>query len=297
MAASTATRCWKRAIDAILALEPKPDLALLTGDMVDRGSIEEYARLKPLLDRLDIPLAIIPGNHDARDTLHAAFGKTAIMGKGEFLHWVRDDLGALRIIGLDTHVPGKVNGELCERRLAWLEATLATAPDRPTLIATHHPPFTTAIDPRRSVALRGRGGVREDRREEQTDRAHRVGPSASPDDRAVRRHDRQRVPVDRASIRAGLAKESARDVDRRSARLPAASLGRREAHHLDPCRRAIRSRGPLKRKGRGRPSPSRPFFLRGCGTYSPGAGPTGPVSSTVTASGPLRAVTTFMRTG
>ncbi len=135
----------ERAIDAILALEPKPDLALLTGDMVDRGSAEEYARIKKLLDRLDIPLAIIPGNHDARDTLHAAFGKTAIMGEGEFLHWVRDDLGALRIIGLDTHVPGKVNGELCEKRLAWLEATLATAPDRPTLIATHHPPFTTAI--------------------------------------------------------------------------------------------------------------------------------------------------------
>ena len=133
------------AIAAIGALDPAPDLALATGDMVDRGDPAEYARLKNLLDRLPMPLALIPGNHDARAAMSAAFAGSAIVGSGEFLHWVRDDLGALRVIGLDSSTPGQVGGSLCAARLAWLDATLAAAPDRPTLIALHHPPFPTGI--------------------------------------------------------------------------------------------------------------------------------------------------------
>lgn len=134
-----------RAIDAICALDPAPDLALATGDLVDRGSPEEYARLRTLLDRLPMKLALIPGNHDARGPLEQAFAESAIVGSGEFLHWVRDDLGPLRVIGLDSLTPGQAGGSLCENRLAWLEGVLARAPDRPTLIALHHPPFPTGI--------------------------------------------------------------------------------------------------------------------------------------------------------
>jgi 3',5'-cyclic-AMP phosphodiesterase len=134
-----------RAVDAICALDPVPDLALATGDMVDRGDPVEYARLKVLLDRLPMKLALIPGNHDARGPMAAAFANSAIVGEGEFLHWVRDDLGPVRVIGLDSLSPGQVGGAQCDKRIAWLDATLAAAPDRPTLIALHHPPFPTGI--------------------------------------------------------------------------------------------------------------------------------------------------------
>ncbi|MCM0021964.1 MAG: metallophosphoesterase, partial [Tagaea sp.] len=134
-----------RAIDAICALDPVPDLALATGDLVDRGSPEEYARLKTQLDRLPMKLALIPGNHDVRGPMAAAFAKSAIVGEGEFLHWVRDDLGPVRVIGLDSLSPGQVGGSLCDKRIAWLDATLAAAPDRPTFVALHHPPFPTGI--------------------------------------------------------------------------------------------------------------------------------------------------------
>ncbi len=134
-----------RAIDAICALDPVPDLALATGDMVDRGDPAEYARLKALLDRLPMRLALIPGNHDARGPLSDAFKGSAIVGEGEFLHWVRDDLGPLRVIGLDSLTPGAVGGSFCDKRLAWLDATLANAPGRPTLVALHHPAFPTGI--------------------------------------------------------------------------------------------------------------------------------------------------------
>ncbi len=62
----------------------------------------------------------------------------------------------VRLIGLDTLVPGESRGELCADRLAWLEATLSTS-DRPTLIALHHPPFTTGIGHMDRIGLTGAG--------------------------------------------------------------------------------------------------------------------------------------------
>src|SRR5262249_53510356 len=59
----------ERAIDAVIALRPRPDVVLITGDLVDRGLVEEYEQLKIILRRLDIPFFVIPGNHDRRDNL------------------------------------------------------------------------------------------------------------------------------------------------------------------------------------------------------------------------------------
>ena len=53
---------------------------------------------------------------------------------------------ALRIVAVDTLVPGKIGGALCEDRLHWLDKTLAAAPDKPTLVLMHHPPFVTGVD-------------------------------------------------------------------------------------------------------------------------------------------------------
>src|SRR5690606_6226400 len=55
------------------------------------------------------------------------------------------DTWPLRIIALDTTVRGKGHGKLCEERLAWLSDTLAQAPEQPTVILMHHPPFQTGI--------------------------------------------------------------------------------------------------------------------------------------------------------
>ena len=55
------------AIDHVNALDPRPDLLLVTGDLVDEGSDEEYASLRPRLDRCAIPYLVMAGNHDSRD--------------------------------------------------------------------------------------------------------------------------------------------------------------------------------------------------------------------------------------
>jgi 3',5'-cyclic-AMP phosphodiesterase len=138
--------CLECAVAALGALAPPPDLVVVTGDLVDRGEAEEYALLRELIAPLRVPVFVIPGNHDARETLRAAFGGDGYLPPDGFLHYAVEDW-PLRLVALDTLVPGEVGGTLCEERLLWLDRTLGAAPERPTVVMMHHPPFATGIDP------------------------------------------------------------------------------------------------------------------------------------------------------
>jgi len=63
---------------------------------------------------------------------------------GGFVQYVVEDW-PVRLIGLDSVLPGKGGGELCGERLAWLDARLSEQPERPTVLFLHHPPFNTGI--------------------------------------------------------------------------------------------------------------------------------------------------------
>ena len=132
-----------RAVAHLNALDPRPDIVLATGDLVDRGLPEEYAHLRKLLAPLEIPIHFIPGNHDARDAMRQAFPDHAYLPLSGFLQYTIEGL-PVRLIALDTLVEGKGHGELCDVRLDWLEARLAES-DRPTLLFMHHPPFECGI--------------------------------------------------------------------------------------------------------------------------------------------------------
>ena len=61
------------AVARLLALRPLPDLLLLSGDLVDQGRPEDYAYLARCLAPLPFPYRLMPGNHDSREALMAAF--------------------------------------------------------------------------------------------------------------------------------------------------------------------------------------------------------------------------------
>jgi 3',5'-cyclic AMP phosphodiesterase CpdA len=126
------------------ALRPHPDVVLITGDLVDTGSPEEYARLRALLKRLPCPCYVIPGNHDDRENLREAFRSDGYLPASGFLQFVVEDF-PLRLVALDSLLPGRVGGRMCAERLAWLDARLAEAHRRPTVLLVHHPPFATGI--------------------------------------------------------------------------------------------------------------------------------------------------------
>ena len=136
--------CLARAVEAMNALDPAPDLVALTGDLVDFGAAAEYAHLREILASLDMPFLLMPGNHDDRDELRAAFPEHDYLPRSGFIQYALDR-GPLRIVALDTVVARRSEGELCAARLAWLDRTLAGAAGRPTVVMMHHPPFVTGI--------------------------------------------------------------------------------------------------------------------------------------------------------
>ena len=134
-----------RAIAHLNALDPRPDVVVATGDLVSKGTGEEYAALREILSDLAIPIHVIPGNHDDREALRCAFADHPYLPHdGDSLHYVIEEF-PLRLIGLDTVVSGSNAGALGHAQLSWLEQRLAEAPGRPTILLMHHPPFPTGI--------------------------------------------------------------------------------------------------------------------------------------------------------
>lgn len=137
-------RYLEAAVAHLLTLAPRPDAVIVTGDITDFDGAEEYARFIELLRPLPMPVFPVPGNHDSSAGVRAAFPDVARrMGDGK-AHYVVDDF-PLRLVMLDSTVPGRPHGEIGAEGLAFLDRALSQAPDRPALVALHHPPFLTGI--------------------------------------------------------------------------------------------------------------------------------------------------------
>ena len=150
---------FEACVAAVLRLAPAPDAVFITGDLVDLGTDAEYQLLAQLIAPLqagaDLPVYLIPGNHDEREALRRNFPQHAYLRQWQpFAQYVIDDF-PLRIVALDTLIPGAGGGLLCPERLGWLERALAAAPAKPTVILMHHPPFVTGIGHMDRVGLQG----------------------------------------------------------------------------------------------------------------------------------------------
>lgn len=137
-----AVRC-SATIDHLLTMKPLPDMVIASGDLTERGDDASYMRLRAMLARLPMPVHLMTGNHDVRAALLRCFPDTPI--DDGFVQAVVEVDGR-RIILLDTVEEGRAGGGFCARRAAWLAARLDEAPDVPTLIVVHHPPFASGTD-------------------------------------------------------------------------------------------------------------------------------------------------------
>lgn len=144
----------RRCVADIARLDPRPDAIVITGDIADRGSVAEYQHARALLAPLAVPVHVIPGNHDNRDGLRQAFPSPYYAaGMADFLQYSAE-IGPIRLVALDTLVPGEGGGMLCERRLDWLAKALERARSSPVVIMMHHPPFETGIAYMDAVGLK-----------------------------------------------------------------------------------------------------------------------------------------------
>ncbi len=121
----------------------KPDILLVTGDIADSGKVSEYEVFRQIIEQLAIPYLLLPGNHDKRDAMRQVFADHGYLPQHGPLNWVVDNY-PLRLIGLDSLVDDKPYGMVSGETLNWLDARLAET-DRQTLIAIHHPPFSSGM--------------------------------------------------------------------------------------------------------------------------------------------------------
>lgn len=123
------------------------DFVVVTGDLANTGSVNEYERLRDHLRALLSPYCLLPGNHDNRDALRRVFHDDAYLFENRKHISYTVDLGDVRIIALDSTEPGRAGGFLDADRLRWLRSQLRIDSQRPVLLALHHPPFRTGVWP------------------------------------------------------------------------------------------------------------------------------------------------------
>jgi 3',5'-cyclic AMP phosphodiesterase CpdA len=133
------------AIAAILRMDPVPDGVIASGDLTDCGLDSEYALLGEMLASLPMPVWVIPGNHDDPARLMRVLGaRYPYLPREGHLHYAIDS-PELRLIFLDTTLPGETHGMMCDARLSWLAEELRRGRGKPTMLVMHHPPFLTGI--------------------------------------------------------------------------------------------------------------------------------------------------------
>ncbi|PKH43889.1 phosphodiesterase [Nocardioides alpinus] len=131
----------RRAMDRLAAVRPAPQALVFTGDLADRAEPDAYAVLRSIVEPAAAEMGAIVvwtmGNHDERGPFARGLFDSDDDGFQDRVHHI----DGLRIVALDTSVPGYHHGDLRPEQLAWLAEVLSTPAEHGTLLAMHHPPL------------------------------------------------------------------------------------------------------------------------------------------------------------
>lgn len=101
------------------------DFVVITGDLIHEGCSQDYAYLKEILDNelpKDIPILYTLGNHDHKE----AFYEGIFQEKCSKPYYYTQECSGFRLVVLDSAIPKKESGTLCQEQLRWLKELLKT---------------------------------------------------------------------------------------------------------------------------------------------------------------------------
>lgn len=131
----------EEALQRLRRLDPLPEALVFTGDLADKAEPKAYLRLRELVEPVAAAIGAqvvwVMGNHDERAPYARHLFDSEDDGPQDRVYDVR----GLRIVALDTSVPGWHHGELTAAQLDWLRDVLATPAPHGTILAMHHPPI------------------------------------------------------------------------------------------------------------------------------------------------------------
>jgi len=132
-------------IDELNERSPKPEMLIISGDLVEHGDdVDAYQHMHALVGRWQGPKLWMIGNHDRRAEFKAELPEVPTDPNGFIQYEV--DHGGLRWIILDSLDEGRHGGMICDQRAWWLAERLQEKQDVPTVILLHHPPVDTGIE-------------------------------------------------------------------------------------------------------------------------------------------------------
>ncbi|MGY0004991.1 phosphodiesterase [Micromonospora sp. I033] len=133
-----------RALGRVLALRPRPDCVVITGDLVANGRPDEYLALRDVIGRFPLPVHLATGNHDDRESLLDTFGGTPCLAGGFSAYYHVDHEDGTLVV-LDSLASGDDAGRLGDDQLGWLDGVLAGRPEVPAVVCLHHPPVAVGV--------------------------------------------------------------------------------------------------------------------------------------------------------
>lgn len=135
----------RESVRQINCMQPKPDVVLITGDLVERPDEVSYQHFMDIINVLEMPTYVIPGNHDDPQKMREFFAGTShFPATDDTFQYAIEDF-TFRILALNSHADGTELPDFDQKRLSWLQHQLSIS-DKPVLIALHHPPMTTGIE-------------------------------------------------------------------------------------------------------------------------------------------------------